>query len=295
MNSNPITNTCLILSLMLCCTIAVSAPRQPEESQELSPQELLTALEGSDPVLREEAAGKFVESAYLWPISEVLSTALIAMEDKQAKVRVYGIASLVTFAMGSLENAAKLNPAVPALLKRLKDPDWEVRAFAAGAFSAMQPNPPPKVAPALIAMLSDANVKVAEAAMDSLVTIGFRSPEVPTKLLAMANHPNPYLQMSAIRDLANLWQGKNDVDPAVVQAFVKALSSKDEGVRSQTANYIGQFGVKADWAIPILEELAADPKESKETREAAESSITAITGRLAPQPLQQEADPAAGP
>jgi hypothetical protein len=83
-------------------------------------------------------------------MNEVLPAALIAMQDKQAKVRAYGIASLVTAAMGSEDNAAKLKDAVPALLKNLNDPDWEVRAYAAEAFSSILPSPPPEIAPPLI-------------------------------------------------------------------------------------------------------------------------------------------------
>jgi HEAT repeat protein len=279
--------------LTLCSALfyTVLLPCQAEEPPPnlYSPQELQQALQSSDPALREEAAGRFVESAPFWPMSEVMPIALVAISDQQAVVRAYGIESLATSAMGSSENAAKLKDAAPILLKSLSDPDWKVRQYAAGAFSYMQPSPPPETAPALIAMLDDANEKVAEAAMDSLVAIGFSVPDVPAKLLAMVKHPNPYLQRHAIIDLQHLWQDrKSDVDPAVIQTLKEALTHQDKEVRRQAVDSLSSFGVKAEVAIPELEERAADPKETKGIRDAAKSSIGVIKGEPAPLPMRPE-------
>src|SRR5262249_17399323 len=109
---------------------------------------LCRALKARDKEVREKAAEQFCSCFNEAPYTAEAVTALIeALEDKVANVRMYS-------AGGLTRGGTLAHPAVPAILKCLKDADASVRGMAVEAIGNLAHDDDTALA-ALIPMLSD--------------------------------------------------------------------------------------------------------------------------------------------
>jgi len=159
----------------------------------------------------------------------------------------------VVRAMEHMGPAAK--EGVPDLIKCLKDEIPRIRERAAAALEAVGKEALPAL-DALVAALEDADEEVVMQVADALTAIG---PESKPALMAILKKPKNKQQCNgAIRALYHL----KPADEALVAELMRiALHNKDEDLRMEALNALGEIGPDAATTVPhLIGMLEKEPK-----------------------------------
>jgi HEAT repeat protein len=137
---------------------------------------------------------------------------------------------------------------IPGLIGALDDPDAQIRVWAAGTLATLQA-PEKAAVPALIKALKDSHANVRTHAVVVLGNIGKASqPALPLLASMLHDDPDFGVRQDVIAALARLdGKGKKAI-PAIIQA----LQDKEPSVRSIAAQWLGEYGPRAESAVPDL-------------------------------------------
>jgi HEAT repeat protein len=220
---------------------------------------------------------------------------VVALDDKEAKVRAYAAAALSKPAYKPL--AATFTP---ALAKRLKgEEEIMVKQSLLSTLSKCGP----EMVPVIRAALTDKDPEVQKAALTGLGQIGLEAkaalPAVK-ELATKAEHPDLRKTavsvlarfgpegMAAVLDLLKLDDSatrlaclqvigkQGGAGTAQVPSLSACLKDKEEDVRALAAFVLGKLGPDAKAALPDLQKLLED--RDKRVRDVAEKAIKSIGG-----------------
>jgi HEAT repeat protein len=201
--------------------------------------------------------------------SEAIPGLIVALQDKQAKIR-----SAAAYALSRIGKEAKA--AIPALTVALQDQDKLVRYNAAIALSTVEnaeffmSYKYLENTSATKARLQDKNARVRYNAAIALASVSKDSQAVVPILIEALQDKDTWIRSNAAEALGYI--GK-DADSAV-PALIVALQDKDESVRSNSAYALSTIGEKAQTAIPALIVALQDKDES--VRSNAASALGSI-------------------
>ena len=151
-------------------------------------------------------------------------------------------------AEGALEKFGP--PAIPALIKLLKNTDTNVRHAAVQALGRIGPEAKAAV-PALTELLKDKNDQVRQAAAQSLGNVGPEAGVAVPALTELLKAKDKWDRQAAARALGDIGAGASTAVPALTEL----LNDKDDQVRHAAAHSLGKIGPQARTAIPALTEL----------------------------------------
>jgi HEAT repeat protein/lysophospholipase L1-like esterase len=149
-------------------------------------------------------------------------------------------------------DGAAAKPAVPALVRRLKDEQARVRAAAAEALERIGP-PARAAVPALLDELGDPHQAVRWKAAEALSSIGLPPTEWP-RLADALTHRDEYVRAFAAFSLGEMVQ---DGRPAAF-ALAAAVSDPDPSVRTVVVTALAKIGAAEPPVIDALERALAD-------------------------------------
>jgi len=142
--------------------------------------------------------------------------------------------------------------AVPLLLKALKNPDEKVR-LAAVQFLGLYGPKTKSVVPGLIESLTDESDRVQYGAIDGLRRTGTNAVDASDTLAEMAlqntKTPTEHRLKVAARELVFIADPDGTV---VLPIWIKALTDRDDQVRTTAVDLLGGYGPKAKEAVPQL-------------------------------------------
>ena len=166
-------------------------------------------------------------------------------------------------------------PAVNSLAVALGDPDDQVRAAAAWAFSQVGPTGAEGV-PALAKALSDSQPRVRHLAAIALREMGQAAAQAIPDLVRSLGDPSFLVRARAADALGSMGGAAS----AAVQPLAGLLTAKDEQgfVRSRAATALGDIGPAAKDALPVLREVV----RMRRIGAAAEEAILRIEGKPVP-------------
>jgi hypothetical protein len=171
------------------------------------------------------------------------------------------------FGIRALGPAGK--PALPELLALLKEPEWTIRAWAAGTLGKIGPDANVAL-PELTLRLSDPDCRVRQSACSALPEIGIAKEVVLPALMPCLQDTNDSVFVAALQTTSQL-----GVDPsALVPSVTRQLTQADPRVRYEAAMALQRWGDNARPAIPALLKAAQDP--DKDVREAAAKALIKI-------------------
>lgn len=232
---------------------ALTAEPPSERLMEEEPgdlQELLAALESSDPARRraacvelasrrEPASIPAVEAATRDPVPAVRSTALAALRALRGKGALHRLVQVleqdsdpeIRWRAAIELEALGDKTAIPALIRALKDKSPLVRS---GAAEALKGIPDPRAVQPLIRTLRDKDTAARRAAAEGLGLIGDRA-AVPALLRTLFIHDFQTRRRAA----KSLQQLK---DPTSGPALVRALNDWDPQIRATATDSLVEFG-----------------------------------------------------
>jgi HEAT repeat protein len=155
--------------------------------------------------------------------------------------------SLVAASLGNIGE-----PAVPTLVKTLADADAARRRTAAYALALIGPKAA-EAAPALTKALTDTEGEVRAPAARALGKIGPEAKPAAGALSKALTDADPFVR---VRAALALWQV--DGRGTGVPVLREALKAKEDRVREQAAESLGELGAKAALAGPALEAALRD-------------------------------------
>jgi HEAT repeat protein len=220
---------------------------------------LIDALKDDDSKVRSQA---------IWSLGKIspfckdaIPALAQAIDDKDAGVRLDATVELYSLALCK-NGRVDLTPALPPLLKAVKDKDWQVRGFALRALGVASLKNP-KIAPALLEGLNDADYRVVCGAADGLAQIGPDANVPVAKLLGILKTKNLVEENRGGSTHENALAAFEQIGPRAAKEAVPILiqmlgKEKDEKfqVHSAIAATLGRMGPAAKDAIPILVEEA---------------------------------------
>jgi len=169
------------------------------------------------------------------------------------------------------------------VLEQLHDPDWLVRNHAAEALAGAKLLHDPRVVPALIETLQDANSSVRGRAADSLGKLGAQQALGP--LLTLAFHDNDWgVRYSATLALSDFQ------DARVIDICLNALYDDKADIREAAVRILGLFhyysGIAKSYYLSIVEPLIGVLQdENNDVRTAVASTLGEIGDVRAVEPL----------
>jgi HEAT repeat protein len=177
--------------------------------------------------------------------------------------------------LGAMGPAAK--PAVDDMIKSLDDADPAVRSDAAVALAAIGPDAAAAV-PSLTKMLADEAAPAARfPAAYALGRIGPAAKPALEQLRALTTSPDEVMATVALWSTLKINPEDRSLIEQAIPAFRKAVRAEREIVRLEAAVALGEIGVAAESAIPILE-LVSEEDPSKPVRAAAAAALAKIRG-----------------
>ncbi|GAB1539424.1 hypothetical protein NUACC21_20900 [Scytonema sp. NUACC21] len=174
------------------------------------------------------------------------SALLRAMKDEDFEVRF-----IATNALGKIGKDSE--PVVKGLVTLLKNENSEVRSCAAEALGKIGKDSE-SVVQSLVALLTDEDSGVCRSAANALGNIGNDSKPVVEGLVTLLKEENSLLSSSATDALGKI--GKNS--ELVVERLLTLLKHTDYWVRSGTAYALGNIGNNSESVVQGLLELLTD-------------------------------------
>jgi HEAT repeat protein len=184
---------------------------------------------------------------------DALEGCIRALKDKAPK-RLYAIQVLIKLG----PTAA---PAVPELIKTLKDEDAELRReaeFALGSIGADAAS----ATEALIASLGDEDQEVRHAACYALGKIGPGAKEAIPALKKGLKSDDKFLRFASIWALLKIHADKLTLAEVAVPMLIEALGDERAHVRVEAAYSLGELGSAAKAAVEALEKAMDDDNQA---------------------------------
>lgn len=179
-------------------------------------------------------------------------------------------------------------PAVPALVKALRDRDLFVRRYAVAALAKLGKGDRSAVT-ALFLATSDAKPEVRQAAIDSLGNMGPAATDALTSILKDPNR-EPAQRKKAALALGNVGKSARKALPTLVAMVDGSIKSPkagkkkgpnlgDDDFRTAAAVALGKVATKSDTnAIEALKSVSEGKQKNKALKKAASDSLREITG-----------------
>ena len=131
-------------------------------------------------------------------------------------------------------------PALPSLLRTLKDPNAEVRLRAALALGSIA-NPADKnVVQALRSLSKDPSPRVVIAGLKARLRLSDEPEECQRQLVRLTSHPKANVRIAAIQALPAL-SGVEEMPPAMYEALLRALDDPSNSVVRAAAQKLSQL------------------------------------------------------
>ncbi|MFL5241018.1 MAG: HEAT repeat domain-containing protein [Gemmataceae bacterium] len=151
--------------------------------------------------------------------------------------------------------------AVPVLTKDLHDTDEHVRSCAAEALTETGPLAEPAVPDLMLLLQKDTDSSVRLQATLALYNIGpGAKAAVPVLVEKLRSEEADGVRVNTAAALGMIRASPETVVPALVETF---LTDKHPDARNCAMKSIGQFGPDAQFAIPLLQKAAKDPKNQQ--------------------------------
>jgi HEAT repeat protein len=148
--------------------------------------------------------------------------------------------------------------ALPAITDALKDSEWGVRTYAAKALGKLGPEARSAV-PALTAALKDTHPGARESAAEALGSIGLTDKEAEAWVAAIQGN-DPEMRRLTTLVLTRL----SSSSAHAVPILIGGLKSPDKSIRMFCAHGLGNIGVGAKDAVPVLAKLVEARKDEKD-------------------------------
>jgi HEAT repeat protein len=271
---------CGLLIFFGTCSFGCAKPSSPSGKDSPSVKELLDKLEKGDFAAKLYALdelGKLGAKA-----KPAVPTLIIILEDDKspipgaaAAVKEETIAhpedanptlrSSAAATLGDIGPDAK--PAIPALLKNLKDKDKYVRCVSADALAGIG-SKEERVLSALKDALNDSVSEVRIDAAEALNELDPDNPDALSALIKLLKDKDPETRRDAASVLEQIQSTKINT---VVPALLRAIKDPDENVRSKAAQSLGSICEKAMTVVPALVERLEKDKSSHVRIQAAQA------------------------
>jgi HEAT repeat protein len=173
--------------------------------------------------------------------SPVVLALIERLGDEDVAVRQATVAAL--FAMGEMAK-----PAIPAIARRLRDPDSYVRIDAAHLLERLKPDS----IPSLIELLQDANPRVRELAARTLEKIGPSAKSAIPSLIERLGDEDVAVRQATVAALHSMGEMAKPAIPAIA----RRLRDPDGYVRVDAALTLADLGPAS---VPVLTSLLYDP------------------------------------
>jgi HEAT repeat protein len=223
----------------------------------------------SNPISPEQGGGNLQALAEKLPSQAMPVEAVAALiGDRNLKVRLAALDILE--ALGPTAE-----PAGPAIVGALNDPNRFVGWAAARALGKIGPVAPDRAVPALTRLMREGDDDVRLTAATTLACYG---PDAHTAILPLMTalaSDHAALRSVALRALENIGLAAKPAIPAIRDA----LDDGDADVRQSAARLLGKFGPSARDALNSLERRLKD--DSPAVRTAAQEALLRINGRPA--------------
>jgi HEAT repeat protein len=180
---------------------------------------------------------------------DALEPCILSLREKAPK-RLYAIKVLIKLG----PTAA---PAVPELIKALKDEDAEIRReaeFALGAIGAEAAS----ATAALIEALADDDEEVRHAACYALGKIGPKAKAALPALEKNLKSDDKFLQFASIWAMLQIHVDKSELAEVAVPMLIDALDDERAHIRVEAAYSLGELGAAAKSSIAALEKAMDD-------------------------------------
>jgi HEAT repeat protein len=210
---------------------------------------LREALKDADPRVRLYAAQS------LWAVNRRAEEVLEVYQGLLRNQNDAGLRSAAAFSLGSLEADAR--PAMPSLKQAVKDPDPDVRLYAAQTLWALDHKTIDQVLPVFREALTSSNVRHQTTAVEVLARIGPEARSTVPLLRELLKSDEAELRALAAFALASIGP-----DAASAVEDLARLAQAREGqlaVREQAVYALANIGPKAVKAVPALMDLLRDP------------------------------------
>jgi HEAT repeat protein len=162
-------------------------------------------------------------------------------------------AILLVLSMGLLVPACSRGPAGPdiqALVEMLRSSDPLVRGK--GTTDLVTIGEP--AVPAIIPLLSDPEARVRETAASTLWGMGIKAREAVPQLAEALKDPAPAVRASAAMALGGIGPDAK----AAVPALIRSLRDRDRNARMWAVKALGEIGPAAEKAVPVLRRMVKD-------------------------------------
>ena len=164
-----------------------------------------------------------------------------------------------------------VSSAVPAITNSLKDPNLKIKLAAIETLGRIGPGARSAI-PSLIMMLTDKSERVLEVAVTALANIDPEWAVDPSVIDVIGTLAKQLGKAGHSGDLAV--RAFTEIGSPCVAALVKVLRSGDRIARKNAARALGQIGVAASAAIPVLTEALQD--EHLDVRDEVRRALTHI-------------------
>jgi HEAT repeat protein len=166
-------------------------------------------------------------------------------------------------------------PAVPELVKLLKDADPQLKTGTLFVLAAIGPKADAGVGPA-VELLSDADGDVRKTAGYYLGKMGPSAKAALPELKKWLASDDEMTRLTGVWAVLRIEPGNDELAKAAVPLLVKALTHQYAFVRVEAAMSLGDLGRTATSAVPALEAAAGDSHAG--VRAAAKGALKKIKG-----------------
>ncbi len=213
-----------------------------------------------------------------WSLDETLAEALLdALHDSDTEVREIVARALVSVSVMNQDSANALYSAIPRLLNRLKDPDSKVRRNIVKLVGVVAMTQRPiflGLEEKLRPLIKDPDPAVRRAAIDSLSVQFVNSDAFQEDLVrVLTQDKSGSVRLGAARAIGQL---RGTANVSAIAALIQSLDDPSVAIRHSTVGALGKIGSSAYSAIPHLEEMIDETKESDSLHHRAADALRRI-------------------
>ncbi len=208
-------------------------------------------------------------------ISKALPSICAALAYRDERVKLAG-AFVLTIVAHRPDSAGLLTSCINGIGNLLTLPNARLQNAAVGIFGDQRPEPPPEVAPLLLAFLkrTDGDSMSQASALSVLLRIAPEKVEVGT---AADNFFARGLDRDTKEFALNGVANSRTKNTHVIDIVIAALSDPDQGIRFIAAEAFARLGRGATLrAEPALQKLISNPDESDQVKTAAKKALQTI-------------------
>jgi HEAT repeat protein len=149
-------------------------------------------------------------------------------------------------------------PAVPLLIKSLKDIDSEIVIASLRSLIGIGPDTAYQSLDLILDLLDHPHIRVRQQTALALERLGRAEPRIMEALLEATFDRDSGVKRSAIGALGRLSHEEREKDPDVIERLLELTFDKDERVREKAAVTLGSFEMRDNLVINRLTELLRD-------------------------------------